>query len=286
MSSAQSIRDRLLNVAKERNEEFNLTLIRYALERFLYRLSLTSHREEMILKGAMLFQIWNDTPHRATRDLDLLASGEVNPEKIEAKIREICEIEVDEDGLVFHLDELTVQEIREESRYGGIRASFVATLTTARIPIQIDFGVGDAVTPSPVETEYPTLLEMKAPVVFIYPKETVVAEKLSAIVEHDIGNSRMKDYFDLWFIATTYNLDPDQLKTAVQRTFDRRGQFFPTKLPVGLSDEFAQSPAKQAQWKAFQARATGTTLSLEEVVETVRKYAEPLLIDQDLGHSL
>lgn len=276
--ASSSIRDRLLALSKERGETFDLTLSRYALERFLFRVSRSGHRDGLILKGAMLFQVWSGTPHRATRDLDLLASGEATPESIEARVRDICSVEVEEDGLLIDLDGLTVRPIREESRYGGVRAKFSARLGSARIPVQIDFGVGDAVTPAPIEAEYPTLLGMPVPVVWAYPRETVVAEKLEAIVDLGMDNSRMKDYFDLWFIATTFQDEPETLAKAVRRTFERRRRPLPQEVPIGLSDAFCEDASKQTQWRAFQGRTVGGTLSLEEVVRIVRTFAMPLFV--------
>lgn len=273
---AVSVRQRLLNLAKIRGEDYNLVLTRYALERFLYRLSRSAHRQDFVLKGAMLFQIWSQTPHRATKDLDLLASGDVNPDAIKAKLLEICAINVEPDGLSFDTEKLTVMDIREDNRYGGVRAKFQAILGSAKIAIQIDFGVGDAVTPAPSEIEYPTLLDMTHPHVFAYPRETVVAEKLEAIIDLGMDNSRMKDYFDIWFIATTYNDDAQILALAIKRTFERRQQVLPIEIPIGLSDEFANDAGKQRQWQAFITRISGASLSLEEVVQTVRALAMPL----------
>jgi predicted nucleotidyltransferase component of viral defense system len=278
--TAQSVRDRLLALTRKRGEAYDLILTRYALERFLFRLSKSVHRNELILKGAMLFQVWSAAPHRATRDLDFLARGEVSPAWIEERVRAICAVKVEEDGLLFDLTDLAVREIREESRYGGVRARFIARLGAARIAVQIDFGVGDAVTPDPVEAEYPTLLDMEAPIVFAYPRETVIAEKLEAIVDLGMDNSRMKDYFDLWFMATTYcHDDKAVIKEAIRRTFERRRQVLPAELPVGLSDEFAENPSKQAQWKAFQGRATGEGLSLQEVMTAIRDFAWPIFFE-------
>lgn len=274
---AQSIRARLLTLAKDRNETFDLVLTRYALERFLFRLSKSSCREEFVLKGAMLFQIWGSSRHRATRDIDFLVLGEGDRNWIERRIRAISATPVDGDGLDFDASGLSLREIREESRYGGIRAKLIAHLGTARIPVQIDFGFGDVITPAPLDISYPTLLPMEAPRVMTYPRETVVAEKLEAIVDLGIDNSRMKDFFDLWFIATTYNHDEATLKEAVRRTFERRRQSMPTDLPVGLSDDFVNNKSKQAQWQAFRERVSENDLQLSEVIGVVREFASAIL---------
>lgn len=274
---AASVRARLLNLSRERREDYNLILTRYVLERFLYRLSRSPHRTELVLKGAMLFQVWNPPPRRGTRDLDLLAIGQASPEEIGRKITNICTTRVDEnDGLVFDLTRLSLDDIREDDRYGGVRARFHARLGSAQLPVQIDFGIGDAVTPAASETNYPSLLGMDQPVVLAYPRVTVVAEKLEAIVDLGMANSRMKDYFDLWFIATTFEDDPEFLTVAVQRTFARRGQTVPQGVPVGLSNEFGRNPAKQIQWRAFTERVAGASPSLQEVVQTLRDFAMPV----------
>lgn len=273
---AHSVRQRLLNLSRERGEDYNLLLTRYAIERFLYRLSLSAHRANLILKGALLFQLWAREMHRATRDMDLLAVESAKAVDIETKLNAICSTPVEEDGLTFNLTELRLVDIREDNRYGGIRARFPARLGSAKITMQIDFGFGDAVTPPPIETDYPTLLDMAAPRILAYPRETVVAEKLEAIVDLGLDNSRMKDYFDLWFIVVTFQDDATSLTLAVKHTFARRRQPLPEATPVGLSDTFAQDELKRAQWSAFLDRAIGASLSLDEVVTTVRAFAMPL----------
>jgi len=270
---AASVNARLLNLVKERDEDHGLVLTRYALERFLYRLSCSAYKNEFILKGAMLFQLWEQNPHRATRDLDLLAEGDIGSDAIHKKVVAICNTVVAEDGLYFDLTGLSIKEIREEARYGGKRVRFVARLGSARIPIQIDIGTGDAVTPAPTDIAYPTLLGMAMPQVLAYPRETVVAEKLEAIIELGMDNSRMKDFFDLWFIFTTFKDDPDVLALAVKHTFARREQPIPLEVPVGLSDAFINDPRKQTQWKAFLERAVGGKLSLDTVVAIIRDAA-------------
>jgi len=253
-----------------------LVLTRYAIERFLWRLSRSVHRDDLILKGAMLFQTWSAIPHRATRDLDLLAQGDVDEDAILDRVRAICSVAVEEDGLEFDLSNLSAQEIREESRYGGVRVRFLAILGSARIPIQVDFGVGDAVTPEPILTVYPSMIGAETPVLLAYPRATVIAEKLEAIVDFGMDNSRLKDYFDLWFIATTFEDEPQAIAEAVRRTFARRGQALPSDVPIGLTDEFASNLAKQAQWKGFLGRIGGGTVTLSDTVTFIRDFAIPV----------
>ncbi|MBW8311217.1 MAG: nucleotidyl transferase AbiEii/AbiGii toxin family protein [Rhizobium sp.] len=272
-----SIRQRLLNHAKQAGEEFQLTLDRYAVERLLYRLSISRHRDDFLLKGAMLFRHWFDQEHRPTRDADFLGFGSPDPARIEAIIRELCAIEVD-DGLVFDLSDLDVTEIRETARYDGLRVNLRARLGTATCLVQWDIGFGDAVTPGPEDAELPTLLEdLPAPSLRIYPRETVFAEKLEAIVVLGIANSRMKDYFDLLSLAREGRLDRGVLSNAVSATFERRNTPMPPSLPVGLTAEFASDSAKQGQWRAFLKRGRLGAPGLVEVVAELAGVVAPLL---------
>lgn len=270
-----SVRERLLNLAKSRGDVFDQVIVRYALERFLLRLSTSAHREKLILKGAMLLQLWSEKTLRPTRDLDFLSQGKTDEAIVRGILEDICKTETEEDGLTFDLSDLRVNQIREEDRYGGIRAKFLARLGSARVPMQIDFGIGDAVTPAPAEIEFPSLLNMAKPYILSYPMETVIAEKLEIIVNLGMENSRMKDYFDLWFFATTLT-DVAGIPAAIKRTFERREQTIPGATPIGLSDEFASNDAKRAQWRAFEERAIGEALELADVVRIIREFAMPL----------
>ncbi len=274
-----SIHARLLNRAKARDEDFNLILTRYALERLLYRLSLVPAREVFWLKGAMLFDLWFDVPHRPTRDADFLGFGPMDIEVLTATIREICGVAVD-DGMNFDSDSIAIEEIREDARYGGLRVRLVGRLGNARCTVQIDVGYGDAVTPGPEEAVYPTLLDdLPAPRLRVYPRATVVAEKLEAIVSLGMANSRMKDFFDLRVLAHEGMLDPHRLGDAIAATFQRRGTEIPAEVPLGLSDEFARDAAKRAQWQAFLGKNRLDAPTLGEVIAEIQRFvAEPLAL--------
>jgi hypothetical protein len=198
---AASVRQRLLNRSRERGEDFQLTLIYFALERLMYRLSRSAYRDRFILKGAMLFSVWSETPHRATRDLDLLRRGDHEMSVLIHEFQEICRTPIEDDGMAFLPESISGEKIREGDEYQGIRLTFEARLGVARIPIQVDIGFGDAVLPKPEPLDYPTLLDFPAPRLLAYPRETVIAEKFQSMVELGIANSRMKDFFDLWFLA-------------------------------------------------------------------------------------
>lgn len=274
-----SIQARLLGRAKARGEDFSLVLTRYAIERFLYRLSLVPAREVYWLKGAMLFDLWFDVPHRPTRDADFLGFGPADAELLAHTVRGICGVAV-EDGMVFDANSVTVEEIREDARYGGQRVRLLGRLGNARCPVQLDVGYGDAVIPGPDEAVYPTLLDdQPAPRLRVYPRAAVVAEKLEAIVSLGMANSRMKDYFDLRALAREGLIDAKGLGDAIAATFQRRGTSLPTEWPLGLSDEFVDDAAKRAQWKAFLGKNRLDAPPLDEVIEEIRRFvAEPLAL--------
>ncbi len=272
-----SIRARLLNRAKERGEDFDLVLTRYAIERFLYRLSMVPAREAFWLKGALLFDLWFDVPHRPTRDADFLGFGSADIDTLARTVRAICAVAVD-DGMVFDPESMAIEEIREDARYGGLRVHLVGRLGNARSTVQLDVGYGDAVTPGSEEAIYPTLLDDQPPPrLLVYPRASVVAEKLEAIISLGMANSRMKDYFDLRALAHEDALDTSQLADAIAATFKRRGTAVPKGTPLGLSDEFAADAAKRAQWKAFLGKNRLDAPTLTNVIDEVRQFlAEPL----------
>lgn len=274
---AASIHARLLNGARERREDFNLTLGRYALERFLYRISVSEVREQFVLKGALLFDLWFDEPHRPTRDADFLGFGEEDAEALTETIRAVCAIRAD-DGMSYDPATVTTTEIREEANYGGLRVKLRGQLGKADSPVQLDVGYGDAVTPAADEVELPTLLvDQPAARLRVYPRETVVAEKIEAIVKLGMINSRMKDYFDLHALHRERGTDESDLVRAIAATFQRRGTAIPGELPVGLTPEFAHDRRKRAQWGAFLTRNQLASPPLEVVVEGLAAWLQPAL---------
>lgn len=248
---AASVRQRLLNLSKEKNEDFTLTLVQYVAERFLYRLSKSSHAEHFILKGALLLATRVGRRYRPTRDIDFLEYGEASQGALARAVEDIASIRVEDDGLLFDLKTLEIDEIREHQEYGGLRVSMNVMLERARIPLQIDVAYGDAVVPAAMDLEYPTLLGGATPRVRAYPIETVVAEKSEAIVKLGMANSRMKDYYDLWLIAATFTFDGQVLTRAFVATFERRRTGLPSNGPVGLTDEFAQAADNVKRWRGF-----------------------------------
>jgi predicted nucleotidyltransferase component of viral defense system len=238
---AASVRARLLDLSRQRQVEFQLLLAEFAIERLLYRLGISTHADRFVLKGAMLFRLWPSDHRRASWDLDLLGRGPSAVDEVVVAVRDLCAIG-DDDGLVFVATSITAEETRIADGYAGVRVRLEARLVDARIPVQVDIGFGDAVVPAPVRTQYPVLLDHTPPSVLVYPRETVVAEKLEAIVSLGVTNSRMKDFYDLHVLASFSAFEGTALVRAVQATFTRRGTALPTDEPVALSRAFLSAP--------------------------------------------
>lgn len=263
-----SILSRLLTLAKQRGDDYSLLLNRFGMERLLARVSVSPHADRFLLKGALLFALWYDTPHRPTRDADLLGFGRDDEASLIATFRDIAAMDLG-DGIVFDPDSVKADAIREDNTYGGTRITLVARIGSARCALQIDVGFGDAVTPGPQTVAYPTLLgDFPAPTLRVYPVYTVIAEKYQAMVMLGQANSRMKDFFDLAVIARRTELDGATLATAIAATFSRRQTALPTERPLALTQQFSEDAAKLRQWQAFlnknriEAASLGDTVAL------------------------
>lgn len=276
-NTAASVRQRLLNHAKKHHEDFQYVLIRYGLERLLYRLSQSKVRDRFILKGASLFTIWTNEPHRATRDIDLLGHGDNSIASMVDVFCELCDFDVEDDGLVFDRNSVKGANIGKDKAYDGLRMTLEARLERAKIPIQVDIGFGDIVMPAPCEIEYPTLLALPQPTLLSYPKETVVAEKFQAMVLLGMGNSRMKDFFDLWVMSREFSFEGDVLADAIQATFERRKTPLPSQTPLALTATFSTDAMKQTQWKAFirKIHSRVSAVDLAEVTSSLEDFLMP-----------
>lgn len=244
------MRARLLNLSKANGQSFDLVLTRFALERLLFRLSQSRYADRFVLKGAMLLMSWFEDPHRGTRDLDLLGFGDPNPEAMLATFREIL-AQNSGDGVEFDAVALRVDRIREEIEYGGLRLRTTASIAGARINLTIDVGFGDALEPGAEMIDYPVMLDLPAPRLRAYARETVIAEKFQAMVALGRANSRMKDFYDIWILSRSFRFDDDRLARAIAATFARRETDIPTELPDGLSSTFAADEQKQREWRVF-----------------------------------
>ncbi|KAB1083409.1 nucleotidyl transferase AbiEii/AbiGii toxin family protein [Neorhizobium galegae] len=271
---AKSVKDRLLNIARKEGRAFDVLLVRFALERLLYRLSISAHRDRFVLKGGMLVTVWVADDNRVTRDADFLGHGDADPARLTADFGEIMAMESD-DGLAFDIDALAATVIREEMEYGGVRLKTAAYLERTRIPVTIDIGFGDAMVDATQRLEYPALLDFPAPQVRSYPPATVIAEKFQAMVSLGVLNGRMKDYYDLWAIPRAIDISADDLDAAIRATFERRRTSIPKERPPGLSVEMFGDEGKQRQWRAYAASLELDAVSLETIIEGVWELVGP-----------
>lgn len=277
---AASVRARLTDKARARGDDVQLLLRRFAIERLIYRLADSVYRDQFILKGAMLFSLWAPVPYRSTGDLDLLGSQAPDPARFKAIFAEICALSGHDDGVVFDSGGVRAERMREDEDYQGVRVAVMAAIAGAKLPLQIDIGFGDVVTPGAQSVTYPSLLDFPEARLQAYPPETVVAEKLEAMVALGMRNSRMKDFFDLWAIAHTFRFDGAILQQAVAATFARRSTPLPSVTPLALTDAFASDASKQMQWQAF-LRRTAIALApapLPDLIAAISTFVMPVLV--------
>jgi hypothetical protein len=282
---AASVSARLLARARQTGDDHQTLLTSYFLERFLYRLGASDRRDRFVLKGAMLLRLWADQPYRATRDLDLLRRGDSGFEAIRDDLCAIVATPVPPDAVVFDGEHVDVEAIRAEDEYAGTRATLPARCGKARLSLQIDMGVGDAVWPPPQTCTYPTLLDFPAPDLLAYPREAVVAEKLEAMVVLGERNSRIKDFFDLHHLASHFEFDRATLAEAVRRTFVRRRTPVPAEDPIGLTPSYWENPSRPPQVRAF-ARRAGLEVPAkpgEEFTRVLQAFLSPVLDDVRRG---
>lgn len=281
---AESIRRRLRNELKSRGEDVTLGLPRYAVERFLYRLGRSSHRERFVLKGATLFAIWG-TAYRPTRDVDFTGYGSSDSQDVIAAFREICNTPDDVDQLVFDMATITAEPIRDGSEYDGLRIRIRARLGESDIPIQVDVGFGNAIVPGPEEKEYRTILGDPAPRILAYPPESVVAEKTHAMVILGRRNSRFKDFYDVYAMAGAFHFERTTLVQAVEATFDRRRTPVQAELPEALAAPFYSDESRASQWRAYVTRngLSDAPADFAQVGDRIVAFLQPLWADLGTG---
>lgn len=284
---ATSVKDRLLNIARKEGRAFDVLLVRFALERLLYRLSVSAHRDRFVLKGGMLVTIWVADDNRVTRDADFLGHGDSDPDHLVTDFQEIMAIEGD-DGLAFDINALAATIIREEMEYGGVRLKTAAYLEKTRIPVTIDIGFGDAMADAAQCIDYPSLLDLPVPHIRSYPPATVIAEKFQVMVALGVLNGRMKDYYDLWAIPRAVDISDNDLDAAIRATFERRRTPVPHECPPGLSAEMVGDEGKQRQWRAYAASLELDNVSLQSIIAAVWDLVGPscariIANDQDVA---
>jgi len=276
---AASVRARLGNQSKAEGQTLDFLIERFAIGRLFWRLSQSPYAKQFVLKGAQLFSIWEENPHRPTRDIDFLGFGDPSPESVNAIFTEILSSPSDpDDGLEWGIPK--AGPIRDEQRYGGVRMIVQASLAGARVKIQIDVGFGDAITPQAEENQWSELLDYPEARLLTYPPETVIAEKLEAAVQLEINNSRMKDFYDLNWLSRNQRFDFAILRKAVQNTFQRRGTSLPGETPFALTEKFSKDNGKQIQWKAFLRKNKLTGVPFEEVISQLNQFLLPLLTSE------
>ena len=271
---AASVHQRLLNVARETGRPFNEVLQYFAMERLLYRLSCSPHVGSFVLKGALLFRVWDVPDSRATRDIDFLAFLDNSPESIASIFREVCAMD-DDDGLLFDPDSVAARKVKEDADYEGLRVRFRGLLGKARITMQIDIGFGDKVHPDVVQAKYPVILDLPAPSLRMYPPETVVAEKAEAMVHLGNLNSRMKDFYDIWWLSRQFKFDSAVLSEAIRQTFENRGTEL---MPFNeLQANLLENKTLERQWSAFLAKSgVPGPESFQEVLDQIATFLGPL----------
>jgi predicted nucleotidyltransferase component of viral defense system len=277
-NAASSVHQRLLNKAKESSRPFNELLQHFGIERFMYRLSKSPHADRFILKGALMFSVWSKARSRPTMDIDLLGRIDNNIETIAAIMKDACLIDVEEDGMSFHADSVTAARITEDAEYEGVRVRVRGSLGNGRVSLQIDIGFGDIVVPGPDKIAYPTLLDFPAPMLKGYTMESTIAEKFQAAVRLGILNSRMKDFYDIWKLAHTFEFSGEILAEAIVKTFEHRNTPITSAMNV-FSLSFAKDPDKRNQWRGFVGKAmlADAPDTLEDVASAIKVFLEPLI---------
>ncbi len=278
MNIAHSITQKLKNESKARSVDFTLILARYGVERLLFRLTHSEYDQQFILKGASMFLVWYGQNLRVTRDVDLLGFGVSTVTRLHEIFSAVIAVECEHDGLSFDAATLVTAPIKEADEYNGVRITMIAFLERVRIPIQIDIGFGDAVTPDAELVDYPTLIAKDAIQIRGYSPYTLAAEKIEAMVKLGIANSRMKDFYDLTILSRSFAFEGNLFIEAITNTFTRRKTEIPQKIPFSLTDEFYRDESKIKQWNAFlkKSKATETMGTLEEVISEISPMILPL----------
>jgi len=278
MNQADSIKAKIRNLAVKEKKPFDYLLMHYFIERLLFRISLSPYADDFILKGGLFLYTIFSKEARATKDIDFLARRITNAlEEIKQIFKEICDISAD-DAILYDVNSVTVERIKEDADYEGVRVKLIGYLDKSRHMLQLDIGFGDVVVPKPITMEYPSLLDMERPIIKAYSKESVIAEKFEAMIYLAEANSRMKDFYDVYTLCKTFNFEGRLLYEAVNQTFERRATPL-SKMPTVFSDEFSLNKSKQIQWKAFQNRIKTTTeVEFSLVIETIKIFLSPIYI--------
>ncbi len=271
-----SVRAQLQNIAKEANRPFAELLQYYGMERFLYRFSRSKYADKFVLKGALMFTVWQIPQRRTTLDIDFSSTYDNQIETIEKVIRDVCKVSVPPDGLVFDSQTVKGQKIKEDADYEGVRVKFRGFLERSRIPMQIDVGFGDVIYPKPKTINYPVILDFPQPHLKGYPAESVVSEKFEAMVKLGLLNSRMKDFYDIWLMMRQFNFDGLKLVEALKGTFKHRKTPLPEHKPLFAEEIYDERSDRQTLWKALLKK--GDIKYVPEKLRTTATEIEQFLI--------
>jgi hypothetical protein len=273
-----SVHQRLLNKARELSCPFDEILQHFAIERFIYRLSKSPHADRFVLKGDLMFSAWTGSMSRPTMDIDLLGKIENNLELIAAVIKDACDTEVDDDGIVFHKNTVTATRITEDADYKGVRILLRGNLGSIRLFLQIDVGFGDVVIPGPGKVVYPVLLDFPPPELQGYTMESTIAEKFQSMVKLGLLNSRMKDFYDIWFLSRMFQFSGETLIEAIKKTFEKRKTPLIDE-PTVFGPTFMKDGTKQAQWKGFieKTKLTDAPPSFEDIAASIKDFLQPIV---------
>ena len=283
-NTTASVHQRLLKKARESSRPFNELLQHFAIERFIYRLFKSPHADRFVLKGALMFRVWTGSASRPTMDIDLLGKIDNSLEVIIAVVKDACEMEVESDGIVFHKETVTATRITESTDYKGIRVFLRGSLSSTRLFLQIDIGFGDVIIPGSCKVKYPVLLDFSAPILDGYTMESTIAEKFQAMVKLGLLNSRMKDFYDIWFLSRMFDFKGKTLVEAIEKTFEKRRTLL-TSEPTIFNPSFMQDETKQVQWRGFinKAKLADAPESFENVAAGIKGFMQPAvasIIDQ------
>lgn len=273
----KSVKERLLNISRAEQYSTQLLISRYFQERLLYRLSISGYKDRFILKGGALLYAHNGFQARPTLDIDFLAKNLSNDiQNIRGIFQKICQINCPEDGVVFDVETIMSDEIAVTKEYHGVRISVLAHLDTAKQYISMDIGFGDIVTPSPQQLDFPALITTApSATILAYSLETVVAEKFHAMISLSLGNSRMKDFFDVYQILTNQKTDAETLGDAIQATFANRGTTYIENHPL-FTEKFFADTNRIMYWKSFLKKINfDPTLSFDTVGSLIRNRLLP-----------
>jgi len=275
---AASVHQRLLNKARGFSRPFNEILQHFAIERFIYRLSKSPHADRFVLKGALMFSVWTGSMSRPTMDIDLLGKIDNSIDMIVAVVKDACEIEVETDGIVFHKDTVSATKITEDADYEGVRVLLRGSLGGVRLFLQVDIGFGDVIIPRPDKVKYPVLLDFPPPELDGYTMESTVAEKFQAMVKLGLLNSRMKDFYDIWFLSRRFDFKGKTLTEAIAKTFEKRKTLL-TSEPTVFNPSFMKDDTKQAQWLGFinKAKLADAPISFENVAADIKVFLQPVV---------